>query len=681
MARPAKANANALSSIVALREQLQYHNYRYYILADPEISDSDYDRLFRELQALESVHPQFASPDSPTRRVGGFAEKTFSEVEHQVPMQSLANAFAFEEVERFDQRVREHLELEDGQVEYIAEVKLDGLAVSLRFENAWLVRAATRGDGRKGENITHNMRRVLAGATRLRGRSPPRVLEVRGEVFMRRDDFERLNRVQRQRGEKTFVNPRNAAAGSLRQLDPAVTGSRPLSVCCYALGQVVGAPLPDTHWQTIVWIKRLGLPVSDCTRRVAGVRGCLDYYRDMLKRRDQLPFDIDGVVYKVSRVDWQDSLGHTARAPRWALAHKFPAQEEMTRVEKIELQVGRTGAVTPVARLTPVFVGGVTVSNATLHNRDEIERLDVRVGDRVIVRRAGDVIPEVVKVNKAARKRGARKFAFPDTCPVCASAIVYEEGGVIARCSGGLYCSAQRKENIRHFAGRAAMDIEGLGAKLVDQLVEKKWVNSVADLYALSPQQLAGLERMADKSAANLAQALDKSKRTTLARFLYALGIPLVGEATAEALAASLPDLERLMAADSQTLQAIPDIGPVVAHSVMAFFAEPHNREVVGKLLAAGVHWPAPRGDGRCRDSGAFAGKTVVLTGTLSMSRAEAKRILQSLGARVTGSVSKNTDYVVVGDNAGGKAEKAGELGVAMIDEEAFIAMLGGGGG
>ncbi|MDD9857975.1 MAG: NAD-dependent DNA ligase LigA [Gammaproteobacteria bacterium] len=677
MARP--AHAHIPGSIMALREQLQYHNYRYYILADPEISDSEYDRLFRELQALEKSHPEFASPDSPTRRVGGFAEKTFSEVEHRVPMHSLANAFAFDEVERFDSRVREHLELEDGEVEYIAEAKLDGLAVSLRFENAWLVRAATRGDGRKGENITHNMRQVLAGATRLRGPSSPEVLEVRGEVFMRRDDFERLNRAQRKRGEKTFVNPRNAAAGSLRQLDPAVTGSRPLSVCCYALGQVVGAPLPNTHWEIIRWIKRLGLPVSSLARRVAGVKGCLEYYREMLKRRTELPFDIDGVVYKVSRVDWQDSLGHTARAPRWALAHKFPAQEQMTRVEKIELQVGRTGAVTPVARLTPVFVGGVTVANATLHNRDEIERLDVRVGDRVIVRRAGDVIPEVVKVHKAARKRGARKFTFPKTCPVCASAIVYEDGGVIARCSGGLYCSAQRKENIRHFAGRAAMDIEGLGAKLVDQLVEGELVGNVADLYELTLEQIANLERMAEKSAANLVEALNKSKRTTLARFLFALGIPLIGAATAEALAAHLPDLERLLAADQETLQAIPDVGPVVARSVLAFFDEPHNREVIDKLLAHGVTWPAPQPRSG-NPGGAFAGKTVVLTGTLSVARAEAKRMLQSAGARVTGSVSKNTDYVVVGDNAGGKAEKAGELGVAMIDEEAFIGMVRGGG-
>ncbi|MDD9811388.1 MAG: NAD-dependent DNA ligase LigA [Gammaproteobacteria bacterium] len=674
--------ADAWKTIARLRAQLEYHNYRYYILDDPRIADAEYDRLLRDLEAAEAAHPEFASPDSPTQKVGARIDKTFSEVAHRVPMHSLANAFDADEVARFDQRVREHLEMESGAVEYVAEVKLDGLAVSLRFENAWFVRAATRGDGRSGENITHNMRAVLGDAVCLRGSTAaavPEVLEVRAEVFMRRDDFARLNDAQRERGEKTFVNPRNAAAGSLRQLDPAVTAARPLSLYCYALGEVAGAPPPATHWETLRWLKGFGLPVSDLTRQARGAAGCIDYYEAMLQRRAELPFDIDGVVYKVSRIDWQDSLGHTARAPRWALAHKFPAQEEMTRVEKIELQVGRTGAVTPVARLAPVFVGGVTVSNATLHNRDEIARLDVRVGDTVIVRRAGDVIPEVVKVDKSKRKKGARKFVFPATCPVCDSAIVYEDGGVIARCGGGLFCVAQRKENIRHFAGRAAMDIEGLGNKLVEQLVDAKLVGSVADLYALTEAQLAGLERMAEKSAANLIEALEKSKQTTLARFLFALGIPLIGAATAEALASSLPDLQRLLEADEETLQAIPDVGPVVAQSVLAFFAEAHNREVIAQLVAAGVAWPAPAaapGGGDGVDS-LFAGKTVVLTGTLSMARAEAKRILQSRGARVTGSVSKNTDYVIVGDNPGSKADKAEELGIEMLDEAAFIDMAG----
>ena len=665
--------------IVALREQLEDHNYRYHALDDPQIPDSEYDRLIAQLAALEKAHPEFASADSPTRKVGGAVVKTFSEVAHSVPMQSLANAFAREQVERFDQRVRERVEMEQGEIEYVAEVKLDGLAVSLRFENAWLVQAATRGDGRTGENITQNMRPILAGATRLSGDAPPEAFEVRGEVYMSKDDFARLNQNQRERGGKTFVNPRNAAAGSLRQLDPAVTAARPLSLCCYALGEVAGAPPPRTHWDTLRWIADLGLPVSDFTRRVSGVKGCLEYYDEMLRRRAELPFDIDGVVYKVSRLDWQDALGHTAKAPRWALAHKFPAQEEMTRVEKIELQVGRTGAITPVARLQPVFVGGVTVSNATLHNGDEIARLDVRVGDHVIVRRAGDVIPEVVGVMKAKRlKKRLRKFVFPKRCPVCNSGIVYEEDGVIARCNGGLYCNAQRKEHIKHFASRTAMDIEGLGDKLVEQLIDGKLVRNVADLYALSAAQVEGLERMAKKSAANLLDALNKSKHTSLARFLYALGIPLVGEATAETLAANLPSIARLKSADEEALQAIPDVGPVVAQSIITFFNEPHNLEVINQLIKAGVNWPTPPAvaTGAPDDNGVFAGKTVVLTGTLSMPRAEAKQILQSRGAKVTASVSKKTDYIITGQNPGSKADKAEELGVTVLDQARFMEML-----
>jgi len=675
MARAQKTNA--LQSVARLRAKLAYHNYRYYILDDPEITDADYDKLMRELESLEDAHPELASPDSPTQQVG-MVDKTFSEVAHRVPMHSLANAFDDGEVARFDQRVREHLEMETGEVEYVAEVKLDGLAVSLRYENAQLARAATRGDGRTGENITHNMRAVLGDAIALRASSKvaPAVLEVRAEVFMRRDDFASMNDAQRDRGERTFVNPRNAAAGALRQLDPKVTESRPLSLYCYGLGEVSG-DAPATHWETLQWLKGFGLPVSELTERVQGAAGCLKYYRDMLARRAALPFDIDGVVYKVARIDWQDSLGHTARAPRWALAHKFPAQEEMTRVLSIELQVGRTGAVTPVARLSPVFVGGVTVSNATLHNRDEIARLDVRISDAVIVRRAGDVIPEIVKVNKSKRKKGARKFKFPSNCPVCDSAIVYEDGGVIARCSGGLHCSAQRKEHIRHFASRAAMDIEGLGNKLVEQLVDAGLVATVADLYSLTEEQLAGLERMAEKSATNLVEALDASKDTTLARFLFALGIPLIGAATAEALASRLPDLQQLLDADEATLQAIPDVGPVVAQSLRAFLGEAHNREVIAQLVAAGVTWSAPAAAVTVTDGdNPFAGKTVVLTGTLSMARAEAKKILQAAGARVTGGVSKNTDFVIVGDNPGSKADKAEALGVPVLDDAAFESMM-----
>ena len=701
---PAKAAGKAArKEIVTLREQLEYHNYRYYILDDPQIPDSEYDRLLGKLAALEKAHPEFASADSPTRKVGARKvgdgvppARTFSEVVHRMPMRSLANAFEREQVERFDQRVRERLDIangEGGDIEYIAEVKLDGLAVSLRFENGWLVQAATRGDGSTGENITQNMRQVLAGATRLKGDGPkgegiPKALEVRGEVFMTKDDFRKLNQRQRDLGEKPFVNPRNAAAGSLRQLDPAVTGARPLRLCCYALGEVSGAASPRSpprnQWEVLKWIARLGLPVSAYTRRAVGAQNCLEYYDEMLAQRADLPYDIDGVVYKVSRMDWQNTLGHTSRAPRWALAHKFPAEEDITVVEKIESQVGRTGAITPVARLKSVFVGGVTVSNATLHNRDEIARLDVRVGDSVIVRRAGDVIPEVVSVIKEKRPKRTRKFKFPQHCPVCKSAIVYERDGVIARCSGGLYCDAQRKENIRHFASRTAMDIEGLGGKLVEQLIGEKLVGGVADLYALTSGQLEGLERMAKKSAANLIEALDNSKRTTLARFLYALGIPLVGEATAETLAANLGNLDGVISADEEALQTIPDVGPVVAQSVVTFFRQPHNREVIDKLLAAGVHWPTPEAAAEVDSTSttapdtAFAGKTVVLTGTLSMPRAEAKRLLKSLGAQVTGSVSKKTDYVIVGENAGGKADEAERLQISVLDEAQFVAMAAG---
>ncbi len=663
--------------IAVLRQQLEYHNYRYYSLDDPQIPDVAYDRLLRELEALEKDHPEFASADSPTQKVGGIAQKTFSEVAHAVPMRSLANAFDESEVINFDRRVRElvarQTNANQDEVEYVAEPKLDGLAVSLRFENGWLTQAATRGDGNTGENITHNIRSVLGEATFLRGDAPA-VLEVRGEVFMRKDDFAQLNQRQRESGGKTFVNPRNAAAGSLRQLDPKVTESRPLSVYCYALGLVSGASLPRTHWEIRRWMESFGLPVADDAQCVRGAQGCIDYHTQMLQRRDDLPFDIDGVVYKVSRMDWQEALGHTARAPRWALAHKFPAEEEVTVVENIESQVGRTGAITPVARLKPVFVGGVTVSNATLHNRDEIARLDVRVGDSVIVRRAGDVIPEVVSVIREKRPKRTRKFKFPQRCPVCQSAIVYEGDGVIARCSGGLYCDAQRKQNIRHFAARTAMDIEGLGDKLVEQLVEEKLVNNVADLYALSEEQIEALERMAKKSAANLIAALEKSKHTSLARFLYALGIPLIGETTAEALATDLPDIKELMSADEERLQSIADVGPVVANSVVTFFRQSHNREVIEKLLAAGVQWQITETKPAAGNT-AFSGKIVVLTGTLSLSRTEAKKILQQHGAKVTTSVSSKTDYVIAGQNPGSKADEAERLQITVLDEQEFLAM------
>lgn len=667
------------NAIVVLREQLEYHNYRYYQLDDPQITDSEYDRLLQQLETLERAHPAFSSPDSPTQKVGGLVAKTFSEITHQVAMRSLANAFDFAQVESFTQRLHERLALQQNEIEYVAEVKLDGLAVSLRFENGWLVQAATRGDGRSGENITSNMRKVLAGNTRLKGESPPEVLEVRGEVFMRRDDFAKLNQRQREQGEKMFVNPRNAAAGSVRQLDPAITESRPLSMYCYAIGEVRGVALPPTHWEIMQWIASLGLPVLDLAERVVGVAGCLDYYQRMLKQRADLPFDIDGVVYKVSRMDWQQALGHTAKAPRWALAHKFPAQEETTVVENIELQVGRSGAITPVARLQPVFVGGATVANATLHNRDEIARLGVRVGDHVVVCRAGDVIPEVRSVLIAKRPPNTRTFQFPQHCPVCASAIVYERDGVIARCSGGLHCQAQRKASIKHFASRTAMDIDGLGDKLVEQMINCQLIDTVADLYALSTKQIEGLERMAKKSAANLMKSLEKSKHTTLSRFLFALGIPSVGETTAENLADNLPQLTELMSATAEELQAIPDIGPVVAQSIMTFFAQSHNRSVIERLLAAGVEYSAPAmqraNDDQADTATIFTGKTVVLTGTLSLSRSAAKQILKAMGAQVTTSISKNTDYVVIGENAGSKADQAEELQIARLDETQFLEM------
>jgi len=667
---------NPQQRLQELRELLEYHNYRYHILDDPEISDSAYDRLMRELASLEDKYPQWQSEDSPTQKIGGWVARTFSEVVHTVPMRSLANAFDEDEVINFDRRVRELVELERGNIEYIAEPKLDGLAVSLRFEKGWLVQAATRGDGKQGENITQNMRMVLGKGTQLTGRNVPDVLEVRGEVFMLNEDFDALNQEQRKSGQKTFVNPRNAAAGGLRQLDPVITASRSLQIYCYALGEVVGAELPGTHLDSMLWIKSFGLPVTDLMETVKGVDGCISYYHEMLSHRDTLPFDIDGVVYKVSRLDWQNSLGFTAKAPRWAIAHKFPAQEEVTLVENIEIQVGRTGAVTPVARLKPVFVGGVTVSNATLHNRQEIRRLDVRIGDTVIVRRAGDVIPEVVSVVKSDRPKNSKVFNFPQFCPVCDSPVVYEREGIIARCSGGLFCDAQKKECIKHFTSRKAMDIEGLGDKLVEQLIKENLIDDVADIYSLTIEQVASIERMAKKSATNLVEAIGKSRNTTLARFLYALGIPLVGETTAETLSTSLLTLEKVTKISEQELQKIPDIGPIVAKSVRVFFEQSHNKKVIKKLLSVGVNWPKPH---RMKDKSdsIFSGKTIVLTGALGMARSDAKSLLQSVGAKVTGSVSKNTDYVIVGQDAGSKADRAAQLGVRILDEKQFLQHIG----
>ncbi len=665
-----------LYQIQELREKLEYHNHRYYELDDPEIPDSCYDRLMRSLEDLEARYPQYRSDQSPTRKVGGCVAKAFSEVAHSIPMLSLGNAFADAEIESFDRRIRELTGLADAQVEYVAEPKIDGLAVSLRYEKGWLAQAATRGDGRAGENVTLNMRHILGDRTRLQGTDIPDVVEVRGEVFISRADFEALNEARRASDLKLFVNSRNAAAGGLRQLDPAVIAARRLQLYCYSFGEIQGFPHPATHDSSLLRIRAFGLPVTDLYRVVEGVQGCLSYYRDMLGRRPGLPFDIDGVVYKVARIDWQNSLGFTARAPRWAVAHKFPAREEMTTVENIELQVGRTGAVTPVARLKPVFVGGVTVSSATLHNRDEIRRLDVRIGDQIIVRRAGDVIPEVLSVVMSARPAEAEPFVFPKTCPVCASPIVYEGEGIIARCSGGLACEAQKKQSVQHFASRKAMDIEGLGDKWVDWLLAENRIADVSDLYRLSAESLESRYHKNSKSAANLIQAIEKSKTTTLARFLYSLGIPLVGEATAQALADNLGSLERIQQASTERLQEIPDVGPLVANSVMTFFGQGHNLAVVRKLLDAGVSWPAPRPTAGGGDN-IFAGKTVVLTGKMNMSRGEATSLLQSLGAKVGSSVTGNTEYVIAATNTSSKAIKAVQLGIEILDERQFLEIAG----
>lgn len=656
----------------ALREQIDYHNYRYYVLDAPEITDAEFDKLFRELQQLERDHPELITPDSPTQRVGAAPLTEFGEVKHVIPMLSLDNAFSEDEVRAFDRRVREGLERKE--VRYAAEPKLDGLAVSLLYEDGMLVKAATRGDGYTGEDISQNARTIASVPLRLRGKGYPRTLEVRGEVYMTKKGFRELNVRQEEKGDKVFANPRNAAAGSLRQLDPRITAQRPLEICCYGVGQVESGRLASHHSAILEQLLEWGLRISPERALVAGVAACLEYYAGMAAKRAALGYEIDGVVYKVDSLAQQRQLGFVARAPRWAVAHKFPAEEVMTKVLDIQVQVGRTGTLTPVARLEPVAVAGVTVSNATLHNEDEVHRKDVRVGDTVIIRRAGDVIPEVVSTVKDRRPSGTRIFHMPKRCPVCGSEVVRVEGEVAARCSGGLYCEAQRKEAIRHFASRRAMDVEGLGEKLVDQLVAQGLVKDVADLYRLSVEQLAGLERMGTKSAENLLNALNKSKTTTLPRFLYALGIREVGEATAQALARHFGNLDAIAVADVAALQAVPDIGPVVAQQIAAFFHERHNHEVIQKLQTAGVHWPKME---RHAAAAPLTGKTFVLTGTLSaMTRDEAKERLQVLGAKVTGSVSAKTDYVVAGEEPGSKLDKARALDVTVLDERQFLDLL-----
>ena len=665
------SRSSVAGGLESLREEIEGHNYAYYVLDDPLVPDAEYDRLMRRLQALEAKHPNLVTADSPTQRVGITPIGEFHEVNHSVPMLSLENVFNETELIDFDRRVRGRLEAAgsgSAEITYAAEPKLDGAAVSLRYEDGLLVLGATRGDGGTGEDITHNVRTIPAVPLKLRGSRVPTVLEARGEVFMPKEGFLAYNKRALETGEKPFVNPRNAAAGSLRQLDPRLTAQRPLDVFFYGLGELDGWGSLQSHSDTLELLHDLGLKTCPEWEAVDGIQGCLAYYARIGRKREDLPYEIDGVVYKANDLESQAVLGAVSRAPRWAVAHKFPAQEELTLVEGVEFQVGRTGALTPVARLRPVFVGGVTVSNATLHNIGELARKDVRVGDTVIVRRAGDVIPEVVKVIKERRPAKTHAVRLPKKCPVCDSEVIRPEDEAIARCVGGLVCAAQRKEAVRHFASRRALDIEGLGSKLVDQLVTQGLVENPADLFTLTLEQLADLDRMGSKSADNLLQALEKSKSTTLSRFLYALGIREVGEATALALANDFGSLESLMAADEDRLQEVPDVGPIVAERISAFFQEDRNSEIVGKLLATGVRWPQPEAS-VAKDS-PVAGKTVVLTGTLtSMTRDEAKEKLKALGAKVTGSVSKTTDFVVAGDRPGSKAARALELGVSIMDE------------
>ncbi len=676
--RPAGSAGSAARRAAELRAMIEHHNYRYHVLDDPEISDAEFDSLLRELQRIEAEHPELVMPDSPTQRVGGTPATAFPTLRHRVPMLSLDNAFSDDEVIAFDRRVRERLGRE-GQIEYASEPKLDGLAVSVVYEGGRLRHAATRGDGVTGEDVTANVRTIRSVPLRLRPGAPT-LLEVRGEVYMPLAGFLALNAHAAERGEKTFVNPRNAAAGSLRQLDPRVTAARPLDVFFYAVGAVEGGAVPDRQSELAGALHEWGLRTCPEAALVVGVRGCLDYFHRMSARRDQLPYQIDGVVYKVDRRADRDALGFVSRAPRWAVAHKFPAEEAQTRVLDVEFQVGRTGAVTPVARLAPVFVGGVTVSNATLHNMDELERKGVRIGDTVIVRRAGDVIPEVVRVLVEQRPHDARRVRLPPRCPVCGSPVKREEGEAIARCTGGYACAAQRCERILHFASRRAMDIEGLGDKLVDQLVTAGLVDDPADLYELTVDQRAALDRMGQRSAEKLLAAIERSRETSQPRFLYALGIRDVGEATALALAQHFGTLETLMHADAAAIEQVPDVGPIVAARVTAFFADPRNRRMIERLRKAGVHWR----NFAATPAGAvqpLAGKTFVLTGTLaSLTRDQASERLRALGARVAGSVSRNTDYVVAGAEAGSKLQKARELGVTVLDEQALLALLEKGG-
>ena len=657
--------------IAQLRAEIEQHNYRYYVLDDPSIPDVEFDQLFRELQTLETQHPELLTADSPTQRIGVTPIKSFAEVQHRTPMLSLNNAFSEDEVRAFDTRIREALGV--AEVEYAVEPKFDGLAITLSYRDGMFVRGATRGDGSTGEDVTENLRTVRTIPLKLR--KPIKDVEVRGEVLMFKRDFVKLNDAQRAKGEKEFANPRNAAAGALRQLDSRITASRRLSFFSYGIGFCDGVKLPDQHDQQMALLQQWGVPVAQQHSVVRGLEGLLAYYRELGAARARLPYDIDGVVYKVNSIAQQQQLGFVSRAPRWAIAHKFPAEEATTTLLDIEVQVGRTGALTPVARLAPVFVGGATVTNATLHNEDEIRRKDVRIGDTVVVRRAGDVIPEVARVVIERRPRDAREFAMPAVCPVCGSHVVRLEDESVSRCTGGLFCPAQRKQALRHFASRRAMNIDGLGEKLVEQLVDAHIVSNPAALYKLGLLAVINLERMGEKSAVNLLAAIEHSKHTTLARFIFALGIRNVGETTAKDLARHFGSLDNLLAADLESLQQVHDVGPVVAQSIADFLAEAHNREVIEQLRACGVHWPEQPSQPAVALP--LSGQTFVLTGTLAaLSREAAKEKLEALGAKVSGNVSKKTSYVVAGTEAGSKLSNALKLGVAVLDEQQFLALL-----
>ncbi|WP_312747051.1 NAD-dependent DNA ligase LigA [Cedecea neteri] len=661
-----------------LRTTLRHHEYLYHVQDNPEIPDAEYDRLMRELRALEEAHPALITQDSPTQRVGAAPLSEFTQVRHEVPMLSLDNVFDEASYLAFNKRVLDRLKSSDA-LTFCCELKLDGLAVSLLYEDGVLVRAATRGDGTTGENITSNVRTIRAIPLKLHGDNIPRRLEVRGEVFLPQAGFEKINEEARRTGGKVFANPRNAAAGSLRQLDPRITAKRPLTFFCYGVGLLEGGELPGSHMARLQQFKAWGLPVSDRIRLCSTPEEVLAFYHQVEADRPTLGFDIDGVVIKVDSLALQETLGFVARAPRWAVAFKFPAQEQMTTVRDVEFQVGRTGAITPVARLEPVQVAGVLVSNATLHNADEIERLGLRIGDRVVIRRAGDVIPQVVGVVESERPEDTHEIIFPTQCPVCGSDVERVEGEAVARCTGGLICGAQRKEALKHFVSRRAMDVDGMGDKIIDQLVEKEYVHTPADLFKLTAGKLTGLDRMGPKSAQNVVDALEKAKETTFARFLYALGIREVGEATAAGLAAHFGTLDALISASIEDLQKVPDVGIVVATHTFNFFAEESNRDVIRQLTEeAGVHWPAPVIVKAEEIDSPFAGKTVVLTGSLSiLSRDEAKDRLTALGAKVAGSVSKKTDLVIAGEAAGSKLVKAQELGIQVIDEAEMIRLLG----